>query len=105
MIPAKFIWKPLVQKMVTGQWRRFHMRTDIPPYPENLKSAGLYLHVPFCKNLCPFCPYNRFKYDEKLFNLYEHAVRQEIDIYAPHLKDIKFTSLYVGGGTPTVNLE
>ena len=105
MITAKFIWKPLIQKMVTGQWRRFCMRPDRPPFPVKLKRAGLYLHVPFCKNLCPFCPYNRFKYDEELFNLYEHAVHQEIDIYAPHLKDIKFTSLYVGGGTPTVNLE
>jgi len=105
MIPAKFIWKPLVQKMVTGHWQRFHMSPDMPPFPERLKRAGLYLHVPFCKNLCPFCPYNRFKYDEKLFDLYEHAVHQEIDLYAPHLKDMKFTSLYVGGGTPTVNLE
>jgi oxygen-independent coproporphyrinogen-3 oxidase len=105
MIPAKFIWKPLIQQMVAGHWRRFHMGPEMPPFPERLKHAGLYLHVPFCKNLCPFCPYNRIKYDEKLFDLYEHAVHQEIDLYAPHLKDIIFTSLYVGGGTPTVNLE
>jgi len=72
--------------------------------PSNLKRVGLYLHVPFCKNLCPFCPYNRIEYDDKLFEKYEKAVHAEIDLYTPHLKNCEFVSLYIGGGTPTVNL-
>lgn len=104
MIPAKFIWKPLIQKMVTGQWNRFRMRPDEPAFPSNLKSVGLYLHVPFCKNLCPFCPYNRIEYDETLFTRYENAVHEEIELYSPYLKGCDFVSLYIGGGTPTVNL-
>jgi len=32
--------------------------------PEGLKRLGLYLHVPFCHNLCPYCPYHRVKFDE-----------------------------------------
>lgn len=104
MISAKFIWKPLIQKIVTGQWNRFRMRPDEPAFPSNLKSVGLYLHVPFCKNLCPFCPYNRIEYDETLFTRYERAVHEEIELYSPYLKDCDFVSLYIGGGTPTVNL-
>ena len=75
-----------------------------PSFPTNLKRAGLYLHVPFCKNLCPFCPYNRIEYDKKLFNRYEKALHAEIELYTPYLKDCEFVSLYIGGGTPTVNL-
>jgi len=105
MIPAKFVWKPLIQKMVTGHWNRFHMRPGEPSFPANLNRVGLYLHVPFCKNLCPFCPYNRIEYNEHLFAKYQEAVHAEIELYTPHLKNSKFHSLYIGGGTPTVNLK
>jgi coproporphyrinogen III oxidase-like Fe-S oxidoreductase len=104
MIPGKFIWKPLLQRLVAGQGRRLRMLPYEPPFPENLKRAGLYLHVPFCKNLCPFCPYNRIEYDGGLFIQYERAVREEIELYTPYLRDCEFLSLYIGGGTPTVNL-
>ncbi|MGB3972609.1 MAG: radical SAM protein [Peptococcia bacterium] len=75
-----------------------------PAMPADLSRPGLYLHVPFCKNLCPFCPYNRIEYDDVLFNQYERAVHEEINIYQPHLVGYNFVSLYIGGGTPTVNL-
>jgi oxygen-independent coproporphyrinogen-3 oxidase len=103
MITGKTIWKPLVQKMVTGQASRFRMTRRLPQWPGQLTAPGLYLHVPFCKNLCPYCPYNRIEYDDDLFVAYERAVKQEIDLYAPHLKGQSFGSLYIGGGTPTVN--
>lgn len=105
MLPAKFIWKPLVQKMVTGHWERFRLIPSEPVFPINLKRVGLYVHVPFCKNLCPFCPYNRVEYTDTLFELYENAVHNEIELYTPYLKESEFVSLYIGGGTPTVNLR
>ena len=103
MIPGKIIWKPMLQKAITGHACRFRMTQEQPQWPQHLISPGLYLHVPFCKNLCPYCPYNRIEYEESLFAKYELAVKQEIDLYAPYLKGMSFTSLYVGGGTPTVN--
>ncbi len=104
MLPAKFIWKPLIQKMVAGQWQRFFMGPSEPPFPRDLHKPGLYLHVPFCHDLCPFCPYNRIRYNDILFEQYEGAVHQEIELYRPYLKHYKFISLYLGGGTPTVNM-
>lgn len=103
MIIGKALWKPLVQKMVAGQARRFRMIRQLPQWPGRLTAPGLYLHVPFCKNLCPYCPYNRVPYDEELFAVYERAVKQEIDLYASCLEGQTFGSLYIGGGTPTVN--
>ena len=103
-ITAKSIWKPVVQRAVTGRWRRFRMRPGMPPYPEGLKNPGFYLHIPFCKNLCPYCPYYRVRHEEALFARFEEAVHREIDLYAPHLENADIASLYIGGGTPTVDI-
>lgn len=92
-----------MQKMVTGQTGCFRMLRVRPEWPGQLIHPGLYLHVPFCKKPCPYCPYNRIEYNDKLFSLYERAVKQEIDLYAPYLQGQTFSSLYIGGGTPTVN--
>lgn len=75
------------------------------PYPPLLETAGLYLHVPFCKNLCPFCPYNRWEYAQEDFALFERAVTKEIRQIRNRTRVKNVTSLYVGGGTPTVNLD
>lgn len=102
---GKTIWKPLLQLAVTGRAGRFCMGTGTPEWPGRLVAPGLYLHVPFCRNLCPYCPYNRVEYDAGLFEKYERAVKQEIDLYAPSLRGNRFGSLYIGGGTPTVNWQ
>jgi oxygen-independent coproporphyrinogen-3 oxidase len=81
------------------------MLPEMPPFPSGLRNAGLYLHIPFCKNLCPYCPYHRVKYEEALFARFEEAVHREIEVYAPHLEGTEFVSLYIGGGTPTVDLD
>jgi oxygen-independent coproporphyrinogen-3 oxidase len=98
-----FVWKPWLHRAVTGRWRRMRMVPCEVSAPVGLRRPGLYLHVPFCRDLCPFCPYNRFRYDEERYRRYETAVCQEIDLVAPHLRGVALSSLYVGGGTPTVD--
>jgi oxygen-independent coproporphyrinogen-3 oxidase len=73
---------------------------------------GLYLHVPFCRQLCAYCPYNRVKYEASLYRQYEQAAHQEIDLVAGRLAEARshhgqpgIDSLYVGGGTPTIEPE
>ncbi len=100
---GRSVWKPLVQKAITGHGRRFRMIRQQPSWPERLLRPGLYLHVPFCKNLCPYCPYNRVEYSDNAFEAYERAVKEEVDLYGPYLQGTEFSSLYIGGGTPTVN--
>lgn len=102
-IPAKRLWKPLLQKAVTGHLRPLQMYRQKPAWPNCLRKAGLYLHIPFCRDLCPFCPYNRVKFQEQLYDRFEKAVCKEIEMYAPYLQDTHFVSFYIGGGTPTVN--
>ena len=80
------------------------LTNDTPPSCE-VQEAGLYLHVPFCRSLCPFCPYNRVPYSADLYERFEQAVYREIDRYLPMLARCRINSLYVGGGTPTVDAE
>ncbi|MEI8191793.1 MAG: radical SAM protein [candidate division NC10 bacterium] len=103
--PAKRVWKPLLKRLLTGAWRPLLMRPAEADFSGEWKRLGLYLHVPFCRNLCPFCPYNRVEFEPGLYAGFERAVHQEIDIVAQRVrgKSFKLGSLYVGGGTPTLD--
>ncbi|KUK54886.1 MAG: Oxygen-independent coproporphyrinogen III oxidase [Atribacteria bacterium 34_868] len=74
---------------------------DIP----SLKKIDLYIHIPFCKNGCPYCPYNRIGYNKDLVQPYLHAVLCEIDFYFKKYGKVEIPSVYIGGGTPTNLIE
>lgn len=63
----------------------------------------LYVHIPFCEELCPYCSFNRVVFREDLARPYFEALRKEIIMY----RDLGYTfeGLYVGGGTPTVLID
>lgn len=68
-------------------------------------AVGAYVHVPFCERICPFCPYNKVVAEEGLARRYFAALDREMAWYAEALAEAgrgPFTSLYVGGGTPTL---
>jgi len=100
-IYIKTFLKKILQYRLTGRISKFRLSNEIP-YPKQFMGVvGLYLHIPFCKNLCPYCPYNKIEFDENKANRYEKAVVKEIDMFAKDLKDKKMGALYIGGGTPT----
>jgi len=63
----------------------------------------LYIHIPFCKELCPYCSFHRVKFNEKTASLYFDALNKEILMYKRYNFD--FNAIYVGGGTPTIMIE
>ena len=70
---------------------------------ENLENLGLYIHIPFCKTICSFCPYCKTVYDEELCNTYIDYLIQEIHMVGNQITGKKkVTSLYFGGGTPAL---
>jgi len=66
-----------------------------------IKESSLYIHIPFCKSMCFYCPYNKVKYSPKLIAPYVQSLLKEIGLYAQKLGKIKISSIYIGGGTPT----
>ena len=72
----------------------------VPPAPPAGGDAQLYIHVPFCQVLCPFCSFHRVEYRERKAQRYFAALRREIESYRE--AGYRFSGVYVGGGTPTV---
>lgn len=65
--------------------------------------VSLYIHIPFCKTLCPFCCFNRYLFKEDQARSYFADLRKEVDMYAR--LGFKFNDFYFGGGTPTVLMD
>lgn len=64
---------------------------------------SLYIHIPFCRTLCPFCCFNRYLYKEAEARRYYKNLRKELDFYIQ--RGFKFSNFYFGGGTPTVLMD
>ena len=71
----------------------------------SLDALGIYLHVPFCQQLCPYCPYNKEIFSPEQATRYVRSVKKEVDRYAEILGDKRIDSFYIGGGTPTTLLD
>jgi coproporphyrinogen III oxidase-like Fe-S oxidoreductase len=64
---------------------------------------SLYIHIPFCKSLCPYCCFNRYLFREDEARRYFTNLRTELDLYIQ--RGFKFSTFYIGGGTPTVLMD
>lgn len=74
----------------------------ILPFME-CKNLGLYVHIPFCKSICDFCPYCKVRYSADICDKYINALIKEIHIVGGQNTEKKtVTSLYFGGGTPAL---
>lgn len=72
------------------------------PY-ENCNNLGLYIHIPFCRQICNFCPYCKEVYSEEKCERYVEALIKEVHMVGERTKHKKIaTSLYFGGGTPAL---
>jgi len=74
--------------------------------PQTLVSNGaisLYIHIPFCRRLCPFCCFNRYLFKEDAAWQYFKDLKKELEMYRQ--RGFKFSGAYFGGGTPTVMMD
>ncbi len=77
--------------------------TPALPFCNDDKQRLLYIHIPFCEELCPYCSFHRIRFDEALTRKYFRALINEIKIYQEN--NYSFTGIYVGGGTPTILID
>ncbi|MGL5256304.1 MAG: coproporphyrinogen-III oxidase family protein [Proteocatella sp.] len=67
------------------------------------KNLGLYIHIPFCRKICSFCPYCKVVYKKDICEEYIDYLIKEINMVGNKKRTV--TSLYFGGGTPTLALN
>ena len=75
-----------------------------------VKDAGkevgaLYIHIPFChRPLCMFCCFVKYPYDFRRYRSYMSALKKEIEWLASCADGAKVRIVYVGGGTPSIDV-
>ena len=64
---------------------------------------SVYIHIPFCKNICSYCDFCKIYYDINVVNKYLDRLSEEIK---KKYRNEKIRTIYIGGGTPSsLNIE
>ena len=95
----------LTRMWLTRTVRPFTFRNEYDrqlPFAE-CENLGLYIHIPFCRSICSFCPYCKVRYSAELCDRYIDSLIREIHLVGSQYHGRKtVTSLYFGGGTPAL---
>ena len=59
---------------------------------------SVYIHIPFCDNICSYCDFCKMKYNKEWIDTYLDSLKNGIQNY---YKGEKIRTLYIGGGTPS----
>lgn len=59
---------------------------------------SVYIHIPFCNNICSYCDFSKLFYNKSLVDAYLNALKQEI---LSNYKCEELTTIYLGGGSPS----
>ena len=72
-----------------------------------MNKLGIYIHWPYCISKCPYCDFNSHKiqnYDpNEWLSAYENQIKYFKEyLVSQNLKNIKLSSIFFGGGTPSL---
>ena len=67
-----------------------------------MNNLSLYLHIPFCKNICLYCNFLTFANKNAWIPQYVEALCQEMEMRSKILHDSRIETIYFGGGTPSL---
>jgi len=100
------IWSSISKRAFKATFRRPDSSFTEDTIRDSLKekNIGIYIHVPFCKSICPACPYVRSLWNKELADKYVQALEKEIRIYGEILGDLKLRviDMHAGGGSPSL---
>lgn len=68
------------------------------------KDLGLYIHIPFCARKCEYCDFLSWSAGEEEREQYVEALLLEIESYREFAKGYRVSTVFIGGGTPSVLL-
>ncbi len=63
--------------------------------------AGIYLHIPFCKQACHYCDFH-FSTSLRSKEAMLDALHRELSARASYLENQEIETIYLGGGTPSM---
>ena len=75
------------------------MTRSLPP---NTRDLAIYVHWPFCRSKCPYCDFNSHVAAGIEQTVWARSYLQALRHYAALLPDRRITSIFFGGGTPSL---
>lgn len=66
-----------------------------------MREIGIYIHIPFCVKKCNYCDFKSYEGKILMAPQYIQALKEEIRQRAKKLKEVKVSTIYIGGGTPS----
>ena len=63
---------------------------------------SLYIHVPFCVRKCRYCGFYSTEYSSGSADAFISGLKHEAALYRNDFRNRAFSSIYIGGGTPTL---
>lgn len=70
-----------------------------------MKELELYIHIPFCVKKCFYCDFLSMPVDESIRRHYVCKLIEEIEYKSEKYKEYEVSSLFFGGGTPSILSE
>ncbi|MBE5893702.1 MAG: radical SAM family heme chaperone HemW [Lachnospiraceae bacterium] len=68
----------------------------------NFRNLEIYIHIPFCVRKCSYCDFLSFPCDREGQRAYIEALFAEIEGKAEKYREYRVTSVFIGGGTPSI---
>jgi len=63
---------------------------------------GLYIHIPFCKQKCTYCDFASYPREISKVESYFACLYREIEGRSKQYPNRELSTIYIGGGTPSV---
>ena len=73
----------------------------VAPAPVD-SAIGVYIHIPFCAHICPYCDFTTYAGKDQLIPNYVDAVVRELELRAGEANGRSAATIYLGGGTPSM---
>ena len=68
----------------------------------NKPELELYLHIPFCARKCAYCDFLSFAVPERAYYVYVEKLIEELHSQSRVFGEYQVTSVFIGGGTPSL---
>ena len=82
-----------------AEWRL----TDSLTNPKSSRDLiHLYLHIPFCRDICPYCAFYKHKPGETDMGYFVDGILREAKLRSASINTPKIDTVYLGGGTPSM---
>lgn len=100
LYPHIVLAKPVPEEEIQDSWRQTSRWMVEGRAPDKL---GIYVHVPYCTVECSYCYCAKTEeFTRNDFDTYVERLIAEMEAYAPLVSGRTITSIYFGGGTPSL---